>query len=112
MKDSDTAMSLSAIHLLLHPIYNFQDRADFGGRGPEDLFHLPLVMAHDKLPDRQLADPAVHDFRAGNTLLSTPAVFEVQSMPELPAVGLFMVVAIDPRRFFCRSVAHATICRF
>ena len=112
MKDSDTAMSLSEIHLLLHPIYNFQDRADLGGRRPEDLFHLPLVMAHDKMPDRQFADPAVHDFSAGDTLLSAPAVFEVQSMPELPAVGLFMVVVIDIRRFFCPSVAHTTIYRF
>jgi len=65
-------------------------------------------MAYDKLPDRQFAGPAVHDFSAGDTLLSAPAVFEVQSMPELPAVGLFMVVAIDTRRFFCSDVAHAT----
>lgn len=112
MKDSDTAMSLSAILLPLHPVYNFQDRANPGGRRPEDLFHLPLVMAHYKLPDRQFADPAVHDFRAGKTLLNAPAVFEVQSMPELPAVGLFEVVAIDPRYFFCRSAAHPTIYRF
>jgi hypothetical protein len=98
--------------LPLDPIYNFQDRADLGGGRPEYLFELTLVMVYDKLPDRQFADPAVHDFSAGKSPLSAPAVSEPQSMPELAAVAIFIVVKIDCHCFFRNDAAHLTICRF